>query len=331
MRGRKNPESMSKLPCRKIFTDTLLEEARKNRDIIVVTTDARGSVTLTDFAEKLPEQFIELGIAEQNAIGVSAGLAASGKKVFACGPACFYSSRNVEQVKIDMAYSSNPVRIIGVSGGVSYGALGSSHHSLNDIAVMRTLPGMTVILPCDNRQTEKMTRALIHYDHPVYVRMGRGPVPEVYTGVEPRFEIGKANILMNGDGQGDLAIIAAGETVFHALEAGRILESMNIRARVIDMHTIKPLDRDTVLHAAESTSMIITVEEHHVGGGLGSAVAELLAETHPVPLKIIGFPDEFAIHGKSAELFHHYGLDARGIVDAAVKMTEKQKTGKNGK
>lgn len=319
---------MNKIPCRKVFTDTLLEEAKRDRNIIVVTTDARGSVTLNDFAETLPEQFIELGIAEQNAIGVSAGLASSGKKVFACGPACFYSSRNVDQVKIDMAYSGNPVRIIGVSGGVSYGALGSSHHSLNDIAIMRTLPGMTVILPCDNRQTKQMTRALVKYDHPVYVRMGRGPVPDVYTGNESHFEIGKANVLMEGR---DITIIAAGECVFHALEAGRMLQGMKLHARVIDMHTVKPLDSKAVIDAAGETGLIVTVEEHYVAGGLGSAVAELVADRNPVPVKIIGFPDEFAVHGKSGDLFRHYGLNAEGIVKTILEMNKKHKSKKYGK
>jgi transketolase len=316
------------IPCRKVFTGTLLELAREDRDIIVVTTDARGSVTLTDFAEQLPEQFIELGIAEQNAIGISAGLAASGKKVFVCGPASFYSSRNVEQTKIDLAYSENPVKVIGVSGGVSYGALGSTHHSLNDIAIMRTFPGMTVLLPCDNRQTERMTRALAGYGHPVYVRMGRGAVPDVYPDDQPPFTIGKANILLEG---GDLSIIAAGETVFHALRAGLVLKEKGLNTRIIDMHTVKPLDEDTILKAARETGMIITVEEHHIAGGLGSAVAETVTAHVPVPVRMIGFPDEFAVHGRPMELFQHYGLDAEGIVRTALEMIKTKKPDTDGR
>ena len=311
------------IPCRKVFTETLLSLARKDRDIIVVTTDARGSVTLNDFADQLPQQFIELGIAEQNAIGISAGLASSGKKVFVCGPACFYSSRNIEQTKLDLAYSQNPVKIIGVSGGVSYGALGSSHHSLNDIAVMRTFPGMTVILPCDNRQTERMTMELIHYDHPVYVRMGRGAVPDVYPNDDPPFKIGEANMLLEGN---DLSIIATGETVYHAVEAGRILKDKGMHARILDMHTVKPLDETAVLVAAKETGRIITVEEHHIAGGLGSAVAEVIVRQNPVPVKMIGFPDEFAIHGKPLDLFHHYGLDKEGIVNAALEILSPRKS-----
>ena len=167
------------IACRKSFTDTLLSLARMDKDIIAVTTDARGSVTLNDFAKELPQQFVECGIAEQDAVGISAGLAHSGKKVFVCGPACFYVARSLEQVKVDLAYSQNNVKILGVSGGVAYGALGATHHSLHDIAVLRTFPGMNIVLPCDARQTKKLVEFLIDYPEPVYVRVGRAAVPDV--------------------------------------------------------------------------------------------------------------------------------------------------------
>jgi len=308
---------MADKSCRHVFSETLLELAGKDRDIIAVTTDARGSVTLTGFAEKLPDQFVEVGIAEQNAIGISAGLAACGKKVFVCGPACFYSARDVEQIKLDVAYSGNNIRIIGVSGGVSYGALGGSHHSLNDIAVMRTFPGLTVILPCDNRQVRIMTEKLVDYDYPVFVRMGRAPVPPVYPGEDAPFEIGKGNMLMEGT---DITLIGTGETVFHVLEAGKALRENGIGARVIDMHTVKPIDSDLILQAARETGRIITVEEHSVLGGLGSSVAEIVSQHHPVPIKIIGFPDEFVVHGSSPELFHHYGLKKENIIKTVKEM-----------
>lgn len=168
------------IACRKSFTDTLLSLARMDKDIIAVTTDARGSVTLNDFAKELPQQFVECGIAEQDAVGISAGLAHSGKKVFVCGPACFYVARSLEQVKVDLAYSQNNVKILGVSGGVAYGALGATHHSLHDIAVLRTFPGMNIVLPCDARQTKKLVELLVDYPEPVYVRVGRAAVPDVY-------------------------------------------------------------------------------------------------------------------------------------------------------
>lgn len=303
------------IACRKSFTDTLLALAKQDKDIIAVTTDARGSVTLGDFAKELPAQFVELGIAEQNAVGVSAGLAHEGKKVFCCGPACFYVARSLEQVKVDMAYSGNPVKILGVSGGVAYGALGATHHSLHDIAVLRTFPGMCVVLPCDARQTKKLVEQLVDYPAPVYVRVGRAAVPDVYESDDFEFRIGKANMLQDGK---DLTIIGTGETVYHALKAGQELAEMGISTRVLDMASIKPCDECAVLKAAEETGRIITVEEHSKFGGLGAMVAEIISE-HPVPLKIIGIPDENAIHGTSPEIFAHYGLNAEGIVKTALE------------
>lgn len=309
--------AMTKTPCRKIFTDTLIEMALNNRNIIAVSSDARGSVTLDKFAGQLPEQYVEVGIAEQNAIGVAAGLASCGKNVFVCGPASFYSTRSLEQVKVDVAYSGNPVKVVGVSGGVSYGALGSTHHSLHDIAVMCTFPGMNVFLPCDNAQTRALTLAMGNFDQPAYIRMGRGPVPDVYSERYCPFTIGKANVLMVGT---DITLIGTGETVFHCLEAGKILRDQGIEARVIDMHTLKPLDTEAIIHAATETGAIITVEEHSIFGGLGSMVALVVAQNCPVPVKIIGIPDENAVHGSPAEIFDYYGISADNLASQANKL-----------
>jgi transketolase len=300
-----------------MFTDTLLELAKKDRDIVAVTTDARGSVTLDAFANELPAQFVELGIAEQNAVGVSAGLASAGKKAFVCGPACFYVARSLEQVKIDLAYSGNPVKILGVSGGVSYGALGASHHSLHDIAVLRTFPGMHIVLPCDIYQTKLLVKELIDYPYPVYIRVGRNAVPNVYENENVEFKIGKANLLLDGN---DLTIIGTGETVYHCLQAGKKLREQGINARVIDMHTLKPFDKEIVVKAAKETGRIITVEEHSIFGGLGSAVAEIVSQNCPVPVRILGIPDENAITGTSMQIFKHYGIESEGIFAAAVMM-----------
>ena len=302
------------IACRKSFTDTLLALAKQDKDIIAVTTDARGSVTLGDFAKELPGQFVECGIAEQDAIGISAGLASCGKKVFCCGPACFYVARSLEQVKVDIAYSGNPVTVLGVSGGVAYGALGATHHSLHDIAVLRTFPGMNVILPCDARQTAKVVKMLVDHPAPTYVRVGRAAVPDVYENDDFEFRLGKANTLAEGD---DLAIIAAGETVYHALQASRSLEKKGIQARVLDLSSIKPFDAEAVRKAAAETGRIITVEEHSIYGGLGALVTECLSE-HPVPVKILGIPDENVIHATSPEIFAYYGIDAAGIEKAAL-------------
>ncbi len=299
--------------CRKSFTETLLELAKKDDQIVAVTTDARGSVTLGDFAKELPKQFVECGIAEQNAVGISAGLAHSGKKTFVCGPACFYVARSLEQVKVDVAYSQNPVKILGVSGGVAYGALGATHHSLHDIAVLRCFPGMNICLPCDARQTEKLVKFLVDFAEPCYVRVGRAAVPDIYEDDNFEFEIGKAVTLLEGN---DLTIIGAGETVYHALEAGKQLAAKGIKARVLDMSWIKPCDEEAVKKAAAETGRIITVEEHSKFGGLGAMVCEILSE-NPVPVRIIGIPDENVVHGTNKEIFHYYGMDAEGIVKAA--------------
>lgn len=303
------------VPCRKMFTNTLLELAKRDKNIIAVTTDARGSVTLDSFANELPEQFVELGIAEQNAVGVGAGLSSAGKKPFVCGPACFYVARSLEQIKVDLAYSQNPVKVLGVSGGVSYGALGFSHHSLHDIAVLRTFPGMHIILPCDIYQTEKVVRQLVDYPFPVFIRLGRNAVPNVYEKDNFEFKIGKANLLLEGN---DLTIIGTGETVYHCLEAGKKLHKKGIKTRVIDMHTLKPFDEEIVKKAAKETGRIITVEEHSIFGGLGSSVAEIVSQETPVPMQIIGIPDESAIHGSALEIFKHYGLDSDGIFKKAL-------------
>ena len=305
--------------CRKSFTETLLALAKTDKQIVAVTTDARGSVTLSDFAKELPKQFVECGIAEQNAVGIAAGLAHSGMKTFVCGPARFYVARSLEQVKVDVAYSENPVKILGVSGGVAYGALGATHHSLHDMAALRCFPGMNICLPPDGRSTEKLVRFLVDYPHPVYVRVGRAAVPDVYENDDFTFEIGKANMLLQGT---DLTIIGAGETVWHCLQAGRQLAAQGISARVLDMSWIKPCDEEAVLKAAAETGRIITVEEHSRCGGLGAMVCELLSE-HPVPVRIIGIPDENAVHGTNKEIFHHYGMDAEGIVKSALDFLNK--------
>ena len=301
----------NKIPCRKSFTDTLLELATKDKEIVAVTSDASGSATLTDFGKALPEQFVEVGIAEQNAVGVSAGLASTGKKVFIFGPACFYVARSLEQVKVDMAYSQMPVKICGVSGGVAYSQLGATHHSLHDIAVLRTFPGMEVYLPCDVRQTRKLVEKLVNHPKPAYIRVGRNAVPDVYDDDNFDFELGKANMLMDGK---DLTIIGTGETVYHCLEAAKTLKEQGINARVLDMHSLKPFDREAVVKAAKETGRIVTVEEHSIYGGLGGMVAEICAEECPVQVKRLGIPDENVIHASPLEVFHHYGFDAEGIV-----------------
>ena len=296
---------------RKAFTETLLSLARENKNIWALATDSRGSVTLTDFARELPEQFVECGIAEQDAVGMAAGLTLEGITSFVCGPASFYAARSAEQVKVDVAYCHRDVKVIGVSGGVSYGALGGTHHAVQDVALMRAIPDLEVFLPADARQAEALTRYLAASGKPAYVRMGRGPVPEVY-GEDCPFEAGKANFLRRGK---DAAVIACGEMVYPALEAARLLSGRRIEISVIDMHTIKPLDEQAILTAAE-TGLVITCEEHSVHGGLGAATAEVLCQKRPTKMRILGLPDEPLYSGTAAEVFAHYGLTAEGIAQA---------------
>ena len=300
--------------CREAFTSVLLELAKADRRIVALTSDARGSVSLAEFAAALPGQFVEVGIAEQNEVGIAAGLACCGKIPFVCAPACFLTARSLEQIKIDVAYAGTNVKIIGVSGGISYGALGTSHHSLHDVAALRTFYGMAILLPCDARQTAAMTSWLAEVQGPAYMRMGRGPVPEVYADGDVPFVPGKANILRRG---GDLTIIAAGELVRPALDAAEILDGRGISARVLDMHTLKPLDEEAIRSAAAETGLIVTAEEHSIYGGLGSAVAQVVVSSTPVPVRILGRPDENVVPGSSAEVFRHYGLDAGGIAASA--------------
>jgi transketolase len=306
----------NKVPCRKAFTETILEEAIHNKDIFIVTSDSRGSATLDNFAISLPEQFLEVGIAEQNAIGVGAGLATCGKNVFVCGPACFYTARSLEQVKVDVAYTHTNVKIIGISGGVSYGALGATHHSLHDIAVLRTFPNLNVYIPSDRFQTISLTRHLAHSFESAYMRLGRNAVPDIYK-ENDRFIPGKATVLTHGM---DLAIIASGETVWHALKAETALRKEGIKAMVIDMHTLKPVDVEIIIQAASTTGHILTIEEHSIYGGLGAIVAEITSQSNPVKIKIMGFPDEYLIHANSTEIFKHYGLTSNNIKLEALKL-----------
>lgn len=309
------------IPCRRAFSDTILKEAKKNKNIFIVTSDARGSVTLEDYIKELPEQFVEVGIAEQNAVGVAAGLALCGNNVFVCGPACFYSTRALEQIKVDVAYTHSNVKIIGVSGGVSYGALGSTHHTLNDIAIMRTFPDMQIYLPADRFQTKELTHYLSQSTEPAYIRLGRNAVPDIYL-KNDTFTFGNAKVLTQGN---DLSIIACGEMVFHALEAAKKLKAGGVHARVIDMHTLKPFDMTAVITAARETGHIITVEEHSVFGGLGSMVAEVVSQSYPVKLKILGIPDENVIHAKPLEIFSYYGLTSENIIQEAQQLLQPRK------
>lgn len=293
-----------------VFAATLEELARANPNIIAVTSDSRGSGKLGPFGKALPKQIVEVGIAEQNLVGITAGLAACGKKPFGVSPACFLTSRALEQIKNDICYSDVPGVLVGISAGVSYGALGSTHHSLHDLAVLRAINNITVIVPADNFETREAIRYAANATKPVFVRFGKAAMYDLHK-PETKFEVCKAITLREGK---DLAFIATGETVAHAVLAAGQLAERGLSTRVVSMHTVKPLDTEAVLKAGRDCRAIITVEEHSIHGGLGEACASVLLQAGvSVPFRIVGFPDEETVTGSQADIFRHYGISMEGL------------------
>ena len=306
-----------------VFSSTVQKLAGNDKDILVVTSDSRGSGKLTPFGQNFPRQIVEIGIAEQNLVGVAAGLASAGKKVFAVSPACFLTARALEQIKNDVAYSDNPVKLIGISAGVSYGALGTTHHSLHDYAVLRAMNNIIIAAPADNFETEQAVMKAAEMNHPVYLRFGKKPMPSLQSTGEASFEFGKGRVIRKGK---DLAFIASGETVYPALQAATKLEfEQNIKATVVSMHTIKPLDIDLLGSLANECDAIITVEEHMVCGGLGEACSSyLLKNGYHKPFEIVGIPDEYTVTGSQTEIFSHYGISETGLAETALKLLKKK-------
>lgn len=305
---------MNKIPNRQAICEVLMEQAKEDKDIVVLCSDSRGSASLTPFANEFPEQFVEVGIAEQNLVSISAGLAKCGKKPFAASPACFLSTRSYEQAKVDCAYSNTNVTLIGISGGVSYGALGMSHHSAQDIAAMSAIPNMRVYLPSDRFQTACLIKALLKDEKPAYVRVGRNPVEDIYTEEACPFEMDKATVITEGT---DVAIIACGEMVRPAVDAAELLKAEGISATVVDMYCVKPLDKEAIVRAATNAKVVITVEEHAPFGGLGSMVCQVVCAECPKKVVNLALPDAPVITGTSKEVFDYYGLNAEGIAKTA--------------
>lgn len=306
-------------PNLEVFAETLLELARQDRDIVVVTSDSRGSGRLWPFARALPEQIVEVGVAEQNLVGVAAGLASAGKNAFAVSPACFLTARALEHIKNDVAYSDKAVKVIGISAGVSYGALGSTHHSLHDLAALRAINNIDIVVPADNFETREAIRAAAEYPRPIYIRFGRRPMYDL-NGPGAEFRVGKAITLTTGT---DVAFVATGETVYHAYVAAQKLSEQGISSSVLSMHTIKPLDQEAVLEAAALTRALITVEEHSVFGGLGEACAAVLMQKGiHTRFRIVGIPDEYTVPGSQLEIFKHYGISAAGLAQTAGELLE---------
>ena len=290
--------------------DVLMEAAKTDKDIVALCSDSRGSGSFTPFAATYPEQFVETGIAEQDLVSIAAGLAKIGKKSYAVSPASFLSTRSYEQCKVDVAYSNTNVKLIGISGGISYGALGMSHHSAQDIAAMSAIPNMRVYLPSDRFQTAKLIEALLKDEKPAYIRVGRNPVEDIYTEDNCPFEMDKATVLAEGT---DAAIIACGEMVRPAYEAAKLLEKDGIHATVLDMYCVKPLDKEAIVKAASNAKVVVTAEEHAPFGGLGSMVSQVVGAECPRKVLNIALPDAPVVSGTSQEVFDYYGMNAEGI------------------
>lgn len=297
---------------KQMICEVLMEAAKTDKDIVALCSDSRGSGSFTPFAITYPEQFVETGIAEQNLVSIAAGLAKCGKKAYAVSPACFLSTRSYEQCKIDVAYSNTNVKLIGISGGVSYGALGMSHHSAQDIAALSAIPNMRVYIPSDAYQTKVLTKALLKDEKPAYIRVGRNAVDPVYEEGNVPFEMDRATVVCEGT---DAAIVACGEMVKPAKDAAKRLEQEGISVRVLDMYCVKPLDRAAVTETAKKVKAVLTVEEHAPFGGLGSMVAQVIGEHCPKKVVNLSLPDAPVITGTSKEVFDYYGLNAEGIAE----------------
>lgn len=311
---------MKKTANKQVICQVLMEAAKTDRNIVALCSDSRGSGSFGPFADAFPEQFVETGIAEQNLVSIAAGLARCGKKSYAVSPACFLSTRSYEQCKVDVAYSNTNVKLIGISGGVSYGALGMSHHSAQDIASMSAIPNMRVYIPSDPLQTEELVKALLKDEKPAYIRVGRNAAEPVYQEEGYSFVMDRATVVRDGS---DVAIVACGEMVEPAKRAAEILEQEGISALVLDMYCVKPLDEETLVQAAQRVKAVVTVEEHGPFGGLGSMVSQVIGRTCPKTVFNLALSDAPVAAGTSREVFDYYGLNAEGIARSAKKALER--------
>lgn len=309
-------EDIEQVPSRNGYGEGLVLAGEENPNVVALCADLTESTRTQAFKDKFPERFVEVGVAEQNMVTVASGMAAVGKIPFTTSYAVFSPGRNFEQIRTTICYNNQPVKIIGSHAGISVGPDGATHQALDDMAITRSLPNMVVICPTDAIEARKATIAIAHHPQPCYLRLSREKVPVITTEQTP-FVIGKAEIFMKGK---DVAIIACGQMVYRALLAAKQLEGSKISARVINCHTIKPLDKDIILKAAEDCRAIVTAEEHQIHGGLGSAVAEVVSQNFPVPMKIIGVEDRFGESGDPNELLEKFGLTKEAIIKAVAQV-----------
>lgn len=307
--------------CRDSFARTLEAQADYDPRVVAVVNDSVGSSKLATFRKRFPGRFVNVGIAEQNMVGIGAGLANGGKLPFVCGAACFLTARALEQIKVDLGYSNHNVRLCGMSSGVAYGELGPTHHSIEDLAWTRVIPNLSVVVPADPIETRAVVEYSIKHVGPMFIRISRLPVRNVHPD-NYRFVLGKAVRLRDGK---DITLIANGVMVSRALDAAELLSAKGISARVLNMSSVKPLDHGAIEDAAQSTRGIVTVEEHSIYGGLGSAVAEVVTQIRPVRMRILGFPGTFAPTGSAEWLLDHFRLNSDGISTAAIELLESVK------
>ncbi len=316
-------DDVERVPIRKGFGEGLVQAGESNKQVVALCADLTESTQMHLFKNKFPERFVEIGVAEQNLATVSSGMAAMGKYPFFSSYAMFSPGRNWEQIRTTICYNDRPAVIVGSHAGVSVGPDGGTHQAIEDMALMRVLPRMTVISPCDAIQAKQATLALSANPRIAYLRLAREKTPVITTEETP-FEIGKGQILFRPDGIAQVAIIATGGLVVHALRAAKDLEKKHIKAVVANIHTIKPIDVDLLVQLAKETKAIVSVEEHQVAGGLGSAIAETLATRVPVPMEFIGVQDEFGQSGSPQELIQKYGMDQDAIVAAVLKVLDRK-------
>ncbi|MDR5659356.1 transketolase family protein [Serpentinicella sp. ANB-PHB4] len=311
-----------KIATREAYGEALIELGSQNKDVVVLDADLSKSTKTAGFAKNYPERFFNVGIAEQNLVGMAAGLAAAGKIPFASTFAMFATGRAFEIIRNSVGYPNLNVKICATHAGLTVGEDGASHQALEDIACMRVIPNMTVIVPADALEAKQAIHAVAEMTGPAYVRLGRSGVPSVNEESNYQFEIGKGVTLKEGN---DITIIATGIMVSEALEAADILNEKGVSARVINIHTIKPIDQEMIIKAAKETGAIVTAEEHNIIGGLGSAVSEVISEGYPVPLKRVGTMDTFGESGKPADLLKKYGLTKENIVDTVLETIKRKK------
>jgi len=316
------PSAAAKLfDCRDAYASALEEMAATDQRVCAVVNDSVSSTKLKNFSTKFPDRFVNVGIAEQNMVGVGAGLANGGMVPYVCGASCFLTARAMEQIKVDLGYSNWNVKLCGMSSGMAYGQLGATHHSIEDLAWTRIIPNLTVVVPADPQETDQVIRYSLEHNGPMFLRISRMAVPAVHDPLHT-FTLGRAIMLHDGD---DVTIITNGVLVSRALDAAKALEQQGIHARVLNMSSIKPIDADAIIHAARGTRGIVTAEEALTAGGLGGAVAEIVTLHHPAPMRILGVPGVFAPTGSAEFLLEHFHLTAQGIASAALTLfREKQ-------